>query len=84
MVMSDTKLPEMRNFTHIDPKLPMKCKLGVLTSKIRRYNRRCSKAKDFIAAAVRFTKKIICEVYARKGAMKYIQNRQQLAKSKRR
>jgi hypothetical protein len=72
MTVNDKPLSDMRNFPHVDTMLTMACKLGVITSQMFRFNRRCFTAKDFIKETVTYCRKLVREGYEKKKVLKQV------------
>jgi hypothetical protein len=65
MKVGDKVMSDLRNFPHLDTLLARTCKLGVVTSQMHRFNRRCFYARDFINETVAYCKKLIREGYSK-------------------
>ena len=65
LTIDNSPMSELRNFPHWDTMLSKACKLGVITSQMFRFNRRCFKAKDFIKETSNYCRKVIREGYNR-------------------
>jgi len=69
MKVDETPMSQLRNFPHWDTMLSKSCKLGVITSQMFRFNRRCFKARDFIKETVTYCQKLIKEGYDSKEVL---------------
>ena len=65
MKVGDKVISDLRNFPHLDILLARTCKLGVVTSQMHRFNRRCFYAQDFINETVAYCRKLIREGYSK-------------------
>ena len=65
MKVGDKVMSDLRNFPHLDTLLARTCKLGVVTSQMHRFNRRCFYARDFINETVAYCRKLIREGYSK-------------------
>ena len=74
MYVNNIPLSNLRNFPHIDSKLALSCKLGVISSQLFRLNRRTTNVYDFIIAASNLAVKMINHGYEYTDVMKQIES----------